>query len=198
MVAVPVCLGLTVVACATPGGVPVVFGERWQGAAEIVPWACLGLAIHAPLSVGAISYLYARGDAQSVIWSSAANATLFLLITAGGLPLIGLKAIGIGWAAASGAEALVLGRAVRRHSSSSVVASLLGPAASALVGGAIGLWISYLLGNDLIAAIAATAVGASLYLAMVYLTSRATIRLGWALLRSGLKREPRVVEPARS
>jgi hypothetical protein len=79
---------------------------------------------------------------------------------------------------------------MRRHTSVSLARSAAGPAASALLAGGIGLWVSHMLGDDLVAVVAATSVSSSIYLGMAYLTSRATMRMGWNLLRSGLKKKP--------
>ena len=101
-------------ACA-PALIPAVFGARWAPAAWAVPPACLGLLLASPFSVAASGYLYAEGDANSVLkvmfWSGLAWYVAMIPL----LPVVGVGAIGLGQLAAGLVEMWLFARALRSH-----------------------------------------------------------------------------------
>lgn len=182
-------LVLTVLACATPGAIPTVFGEKWVGAADIVPLACLGLGLSAPVTVGAVAYLYARGEAGAALLSMIATAVLTVGVTVVGLPLVGPVALGIAAVVGAAGEVLVLDRTVRKRGSGSLFAALGAPLAAGLIASVTGLLVSDGLGGDLLAAAAATVAGSVVYLAIALATAREAVLASWGLLRAGMRRK---------
>ena len=83
----------------------------------------------------------------------------------------------------------MLDRAIRRHGSESLLAALSAPLAAVLVATVTGLLVSDALGEDLLAAAVATAVGTGVYLTIALATARQAVLTSWHLLRSGVRRK---------
>jgi O-antigen/teichoic acid export membrane protein len=109
-----------------PVVVPAVLGSEWTGATTALPWACLGL-MATPISTAAAGFLYAKGDAGTVLRTTSYQAVVLLAVGLGLLPSLGLTAIGLGWLAAHVVDGLVIGHRVKRLVDAAVVRPLLGP-----------------------------------------------------------------------
>lgn len=97
-----------------PDGVALVFGAAWRQAADVLPAACLGYALASPVSTACAGFLYARGDARTVLVSTVAHTVVHLATVALLLPFIGLPAVGLGFVGAGAVDLAVLGGATRR------------------------------------------------------------------------------------
>ncbi len=118
---------LTGMAASAPVLVPTVFGPRWTETAAIIPPACLGLVLVAPLSLAGAGFLYAKGDASTVLRGQVLHTIAFFAVAFPLLPLIGPAALGLGQLASAATEAVVLKRGMARLTD----ASLLKPQAVA-------------------------------------------------------------------
>lgn len=125
---------------AGPSLVPVVFGPQWRDASDILPWASLGLMIGGPVSVAAAGYLYAIGDASTVLRGVLLHTLAWFAVAFPLLPHFGEVVLGVGWLAAGIVEALVLGRAISRRAKARVASLLLVPTSAAVFAAATG-WI---------------------------------------------------------
>jgi O-antigen/teichoic acid export membrane protein len=85
---------LTGLAGSAAGLVPGLFGQQWRAAAEVLPLACLGLGIAGPVSVASKGYLYAVGQAGTVLRASLLQTIALFATTPPLLPLIGYRAVG--------------------------------------------------------------------------------------------------------
>jgi O-antigen/teichoic acid export membrane protein len=121
-----------------PVAIPALLGTRWTGAAQALPWACLGL-MTTSISTASAGYLFARGDAATVLRTTGYQAVALLTIGLGLLPWLGLTAIGLGWLAAHVVDGIVIGGRVRRLVGADVVRPLLAPAVCASLSAA-GAW----------------------------------------------------------
>ncbi len=126
-------------AAASPQLIPVVFGEQWRDAADIMPFICLSTLILGSIAVASTSYLSAVGRPGIVAWASASLGVVWIGITAPLLPVIGVTAIGVGNLAGALVEALILSLATRRATKVAPYRPLLRPLAVALVAGSGGL-----------------------------------------------------------
>lgn len=120
------------------GLVPGLFGEQWRGASVILPGACLGLLISGCVSVATQGYLFAVGDATSVLRSGLLQTAACFAVTLPLLPVLGAVAIGIGCCAGSVAEAVVLTRATSRRIPVRLLRPLLAPVVVAVCSAAVG------------------------------------------------------------
>ncbi|WP_330263141.1 oligosaccharide flippase family protein [Streptomyces griseorubiginosus] len=167
---------LTTLAGSAPGLVPGVFGAQWRDAAAAVPGACLGLAVGGAVSVATQGYLYALGDARSVLRASLLQALTWFAVT---LPLIaplGVASVGLGWCAAGVVEALVLGRATRRRIPVGLFRPLLAPVLVGTGAAALGWAVSARGGGTLGSGLAGGGCSAVFYAVGMTLADRRLVR----------------------
>jgi O-antigen/teichoic acid export membrane protein len=153
---------------ATPALVPVVFGQRWDGATLIIPWACLGLMLSGPISATASGYLTAVGDIKAVLRGTVANEVALAGVALPFLPLVGITALGLGAMAGALAECFVFARAVTRHSGASIARPLIVPTSAAIVAAAVGWVLASSMGATLLAIFVGGVLAEALYLASVF------------------------------
>jgi hypothetical protein len=67
-----------------------------------------------PVSVALVGYLFARGEARTVLKSTLVQGLVWLGIALSLLPVIGVMAIGVGFLPAAACEALIFTRAANR------------------------------------------------------------------------------------
>jgi O-antigen/teichoic acid export membrane protein len=123
-----------------PKLIPVVFGETWSSAADILPFVCLSTLILGSIAVAATSYLPAAGHPGIVAWASASLGVVWIGTTAPLLPVVGVTAIGIGNLLGALVEAFVLDRATKRYSGVAPSRAVFRPALVAFVAGGAG-WL---------------------------------------------------------
>lgn len=163
---------LTPLVASAPVSIPAVFGGRWSEAAEVFPWAGLGLMIGIPISVATAGYLYAVGDTSTVLRSTVLHTLGWAAVTFVLLPLFGISALGLGWLAAGLIEGGVLGRAAAKRTGARL-ASLLAPPAALAVGAAgTGWWVAHSMEPSLAAAGLVAVVTEVLFLSGLLLTRR--------------------------
>ncbi|MFF5493578.1 oligosaccharide flippase family protein [Streptomyces aquilus] len=166
---------LTGLAGAAPGLVPGVFGEQWHSAAAVVPWACLGMAVGGCVSVATQGFLYASGDATSVLRAEIMQAVSWLAVALPLLPVIGVVAAGIGWTVSSVVAALVLGRATSRFIPVHLVRPLTAPVAVGVCSASIGWGIAVRGGEDLWSAALGGTSAAVLFVTGMAVANRSTL-----------------------
>jgi O-antigen/teichoic acid export membrane protein len=158
-----------------PGLIPGVFGARWMAASTVIPGACIGLAVGGSMTVSTQSYLFAVGDASSVLRAHLAEACAWLAITLALLPLIGIGAVGIGWAASSVVAAVPLVRATRERLDVSLVRPLLVPVLVGCCAASVGWVVTTHLGPSLWAGLTGGALSTSLFVLGLSLVHRAAL-----------------------
>jgi O-antigen/teichoic acid export membrane protein len=146
------CTGFAVVpliGCADPL-VLVIFGDRWQETVSVIPWAAAGLLIGGPVGASLTGYLFARGDAGTVLRIGSAQAAMWLGATAVLLPLLGPKGIGIAMLASSLVELMLYQRAAVAAAGIRTIRAVAPVCACALAAGAVGLAIEPHVDSDLL------------------------------------------------
>jgi O-antigen/teichoic acid export membrane protein len=125
-------------AAMSPHLIEVLFGARWGHAGVVLPWAAVSLLVGGPVSVAAAGYLYAIGDARTVLLAVALQAAAWLVLGAPLVPAFGLQALGSALLAATLLDVLVLAAALRRQLSIRSFREVRRPTTLALVVGAAG------------------------------------------------------------
>jgi O-antigen/teichoic acid export membrane protein len=167
---------------------PALVGPGWDGLADTVLAASLGIAAAAPQSVAVTGFLLAAGDARSILVSAVAQAAVWLAVALALLPSLGVVAVGIGWTASSAISLVTLGIPARRRSGAVIWPQLAAPVALTALGAGAG----YLVGTagdpsiplGLAAAAAALAVLAVGLLALARPALRETLGTVRAAIRS--------------
>jgi O-antigen/teichoic acid export membrane protein len=143
--------------------VPLVFGERWADAADVLPGMCLGLMIGGPVSVAVAAYLLAADQAGVVLKSAVLRVATMLAVALSLLPLVGVVAMGLGYLAAAIVEALMLGGAAARSLGVRLDRTLLPACVSAIAAGAAGWAVSAALGVDIAGCVAGGGAALALF-----------------------------------
>jgi O-antigen/teichoic acid export membrane protein len=154
---------LAAVVAFAPGGVPAILGDGWADAATVVPWAALGLLIGGSVSVATAGFLYAVGDARTVLVGAVLHTAAWMLVAFPLLPVVGVEAVGMGWLVAALVEALILGRSTLRRIRVSIAAPLALPLLFAAAAAVAGRIVSDQAGDSLSAALAGAAVALAVY-----------------------------------
>jgi O-antigen/teichoic acid export membrane protein len=123
-----------------PALVPSVMGGRWAESAWILPPAGLGLMFAGPVSVAAVGYLWAVGDARTPLKSVVVSIPAWALVMLPLLPFIGVAAVGLGWLAANVAETSVLARGAARHAGADAISPVVRPTLAGAAAAGAG-WI---------------------------------------------------------
>jgi O-antigen/teichoic acid export membrane protein len=167
MAAVASALILTGLAGSAPGFIPGVFGEQWREASTVIPIACLALTIGGSVSVATVGYLYAVGDAATVLRAHALRTLAAFSVTFPLLPVLGLQAAALGWLVSCLVDAVVLGRATVRRTQARLAGPLVAPLAAGVVSGAAGWVVSELGGADLRSGLVGGACSVVLFLLLL-------------------------------
>jgi O-antigen/teichoic acid export membrane protein len=187
-------------AVASPDLVPIVFGEQWRQAGEIIPLVTLGLLIGGPISVGVCGYLFAIGKPAAVAWGSALTGIAWITVTVAAFPLVGISAIGIGAICGGLVDAIYLDSVTRREVRITSIGSAAVPIAIALLAGLLGLGIVEATSSGLLIAAAAGVVAEAVCLAGLWLVCRSdlleTIRTTLGTVSDAVSRAPASSEPA--
>jgi O-antigen/teichoic acid export membrane protein len=138
MVALATGCTLVPLMASAPALVPSVFGAKWAAGADVIPIASIGLLVGGPLSVVTAGYLLAVGDAATPLRAGIGNGLAYFAVALPLLPVVGVRALALGWTFGSLTEAIVLGRATARLSGARVIASVAWPALLAAGIGALG------------------------------------------------------------
>jgi O-antigen/teichoic acid export membrane protein len=190
--AIGIGLFLTALVGSSPASVPVVFGDKWSGAADVLPWAGAAIMVAAPISVVAMGYLYSVGDASTLLRCEVLNALAFWAVAFPLLPSLRLTALGAGWLASALVEATILGRAIASRTKARVFATLWPPTAAAVLGGAAGWILASSSRPTLMTALSGGALAEAVFVCAMLVISRpllgATVSVVGQAARSSLAR----------
>jgi polysaccharide transporter, PST family len=170
--------------------VPIVFGERWADATDILPGISLGLMISGPVSVAVAGYLLAADEAGVVLRAVVLRVCGLLVVGLSLLPVVGVVALGLAYLASALFEAMVLRRAAARSLGVELVRTLLPGCLAAACAGAAGWAASTAMGVT----IAACAVGGlgslGLFLLMLWVFANDSLLDTLRVSRQLLERRP--------
>ncbi|MGY1618365.1 oligosaccharide flippase family protein [Geodermatophilus sp. SYSU D00691] len=187
-------LVLSGLAGGAPGLVPGVFGPQWSGVSAAVAFSCAGLFLSGstkPLQ----SYLYAVDDATAVLRAQLVQTPVWFAVGLPLLPVLGVAALGLGWAAGAVVEVVVLVRATRRRVAARLLPGLIVPLVVGVVAATGGWLLSTELGPTLWSGVAGGALSAAAFGLGLALFRRAAlvdaVHLGARSVRSALRRTHR-------
>jgi O-antigen/teichoic acid export membrane protein len=166
---------LTALVASTPSLIPALFGDAYAGAREAIPPVCAALQISGPVSVAAAGYLFASGQAGVALRAALLQVVIWFSLALPLLPVLGVRAVGLGFCVAALAETVLFVRAVHRHIGARLVRGLVAPFAAAALGSACGWLVAEAVGASIPGAIAGGAVGTGVYLAVMLVVGRALV-----------------------
>lgn len=152
--------------------VPLLLGERWSEAADVIPPACLNLMLSAPLSVALVGYLWAVGDASVPLRSALFGIPVMAAVMLPLLPVVGVVAVGYGWLAAGFVETAALVIGARKHVRISIASRLAPPVAFAVLAALAGALVARAIESHLLGAVAGALLAVVVYLAGLWLAHR--------------------------
>ena len=171
---------------------PILLGEQWRPASTVLPWASVGLAVSGAISVAAVAFLLAVGDAARPLRAMLVSALSWVALAMALLPSLGIKGLALAWTVGSLVEAALFSRAVRQHVQVNLLRSVAVPAAASIAAGAAGLAVSAALGHGVAGGVAGGLTGEAIYLLLLialrpHLLADALrlARRGLAMARSG-------------
>lgn len=176
---------LAPLAGSAPAFVPLLLGNQWSPAADVLPLACLALVVHAPVQVGAQSYLWAVGDSKSPLHGVVADAVVMTALGLLLVPALGVLGLTIGLVAAAILHAVILGRAVERHADVSAFQIVRLPVLLWVVAVVGALACAETAGPLVVRAAVSACVALGLYVGLLFLTRRELVRemagyiVGW-------------------
>ena len=179
---------LVPLAAGGPDALVFILGEPWREAGTILPVVCLGLGIGMPITVIASGYLYALGDARTVLTANLAFTVTALASCAALLPLIGFLGVGIASMAGTLVNAALLSHAVRRHTGVTTISFVIRPVGAGLVAFAAGAAGASIYSAPLAAAAAAAAASLAVYLGGLFLVDRSGVTTTARLIARSVRR----------
>ena len=159
-----------------PALIPALVGQEWREAVDVVPWASAALAVGGPVTVVSAGYLYAVGDAQTVLRGAACHTVVWIAVALALLEPVGVAALGIGWLVGGLLDVWVLARRVRARTGAAIVAPLAVPVAAGAAAGAAGWALSASLPETIPAALAGAGLAGAVVLAALGIARRETLR----------------------
>jgi PST family polysaccharide transporter len=160
----------------TPALVTAVFAHRWHGIVDVLPWACGGLLVGGPISVAVAGFLFAHGDASTVLRSAVLHTTAALALGLGLLPVLGITALGISALASALMEGAVLGRRAARSHQVRIISPLIVPTAASIPAASIAWWVAGLVHPAGLGAAAGALTGLAIYLLLQAIAGREALR----------------------
>jgi O-antigen/teichoic acid export membrane protein len=155
--------------------VPVIFGNKWSGTIDLLPWAALALILNGPLSAVATGYFYAINRPGVLLRVATAHSVVWFAVFIPLLPSMGAEAIGIGLVAAALTDLLMLGVPLYHASGVAVLKVTLVPIVAVAVGSALGAVVSDRLGPNVGGLIAALVCGETAFVGVIFLGKRGAL-----------------------
>jgi O-antigen/teichoic acid export membrane protein len=182
--AVGVSLLLCPLVASSPALVPLLFGADWTDVSLILPGAGLAMAIAGPLGIVTSSYLYAKGDAGTGLVGVNIGGPVRIAATLGLLPVLGVVAIGIGWAVGTVASTAYTVPRAQRASGARLLLPVVRPVAGAAVGAAAGWFAADALGVNVVGALLSATLAVVVALVVIAVFARRTLIDALAMTRT--------------
>jgi O-antigen/teichoic acid export membrane protein len=124
---------------AGPGLMSLLLGDKYAGAARVLPPACLSLVLAVPAGVVVVGYLYAQGRARAVLIPVVVHSLVWYVVAFALLPTVGIVAVGLGSLAGGVAGTFMLARAVDDIDVHALIAANWRPVLASIGAGGAGL-----------------------------------------------------------
>jgi O-antigen/teichoic acid export membrane protein len=171
-----------------PALIPLVFGDRWEPAVPALAFSAAGLMISGPISTASAGLLLARGRVGWVLSATATHTVVWFAVATPLMANLGVKALGIGWCAASCVDATLLAFFMKREIELSILASLAAPTIAVALAASLGWWVATSVPGAVASTVAAAASVYAAYALSLALLGPSDLRDTQALLRRGLAR----------
>ena len=190
---------LAPLAGAAPAFVPLLLGDQWSPAGNVLPLVCFGVVVITPMTIGCQGYLWAIGDAKSPLRATSADAVLSAPSRFRSFRSSASSALAIGLVVATFVHSAVLARAIAAHTGVRPLRVIWLPVLLWVVATGAALICAETAGPLLLRTVVSAGVGFFLYLALLVPTHRKlthealTYARPW--LRRHLARRPRTSVP---
>jgi O-antigen/teichoic acid export membrane protein len=169
---------------------PALLGAGWHDVPETLAWSVAALAVGAPVWVLTTSYLFAAGDAGTVLRALLVHTVVWFGVA---LPLVdrlGVAIVGIGWLAAAAVTAALLTRRTFAATGARIAARAAAPIGIGVLAVAVA-WGAASAGPATIPwGALAVAAGELVLLGGLAIVRRPLLREAWALLAETARRAP--------
>jgi O-antigen/teichoic acid export membrane protein len=155
-----------------PALIPVLFGDAWRGAINVIPLAAAAVLITGPLTSILVGYLMAQDRAGLLMRMSVIDGVTLSVVGLPLLSLIGVTGLGIGAVAAALADMLILSRELHRGWSIGVLGQMLAPAVASGVAGVSTWLVASALGANLGSLVTSIVAGEAIYIAVLFALGR--------------------------
>jgi O-antigen/teichoic acid export membrane protein len=180
-------IALIPIAVSGPAFVPIVFGEPWESAADVVPWISLALIVGGPIGVCCHSLLFAVGKATEPLIAAVADCAARISVSLILLPSMGVGALGVGVLAGVLAGVPFFTTAVRRHAGIRIGRRILMPAIVAAAAITSGLAISRAFHDSALGGLTGAAAAVVFFVTTAYAVDRGGVRDTWAMAHSATR-----------
>jgi O-antigen/teichoic acid export membrane protein len=170
-----------------PALIPTVFGERWDGILWVLPPAALGQLLAVPLSVGVSGYLWAIGDASTVLRTNLSRTVAWACVAFALLPWFGVAALGVGWLAGSLAQLWSFEEAIKRLFGRRMIRPLLVPVLGGTAAAAVGWAVSSVGEPSMVSALLGGGIAEALFVSIIAITRIELLRDVWRLGAGGFR-----------
>ena len=179
---------LLVAIAAFAPALPALVGPGWGDLPATLLWSSVALVLGGPTSVVLSSYLYAAGEARSVLRAVVVLSVAWLAITLPLVDSVGAPMIGLGWIAATIAGSIGLWRRTRQLAGVRLSATLWGPTAAALAALAAGWAIGSSGEADVARGLLGVVAAEAILLGGLVVASRSLLRDTWRLAAESVGR----------
>ena len=179
---------LAPLAGAAPAFVPLLLGDKWSPAGDVLPLVCLGVVVITPMTIGCQGYLWAIGDAKSPLRAGTADAVVFCAVSLPLVPFLGVLALAIGLVVATFVHSVVLARAITAHTGVRPGRVILLPVLLWVVATGAAWICAETAGPLLVRTVVSAGVGFLLYLALLVPTHRELTHEALGFARPWLRR----------
>jgi O-antigen/teichoic acid export membrane protein len=177
--------------------VPVLFGDKWGGTIDVLPWAAVALVLNGPLSTVATGYFYSINRPGVILRMVTVHSVVWFAVFVPLLASMGAEAIGVGLLAAAVSDLVVLGVPLYRTAGVAVLKVTLVPIVAVVAASAVGALVSERLGPNLGGLVAALACTEAVFVGLIFIAKRSALADIARLARLGLSGMVRVPGPAR-
>lgn len=185
----------------SPALMPAVFGPDWADVANYMPGACLALLVGGPISATVSGYLLARGRAFSIVRLQVVGTIVWWVVAFALVGPLGVAGLGIGWAASSIVESILLARLAEQESGARALRACRPTMLTATLVGAASWLIARSLPETLPVGLLCGALAVLAFYGALLVVDRRLTRSVFALLRSLMRRRTTIgpaVEPSQA
>ncbi len=169
-----------------PASIDVIFGTSWHPAIAVLPWVGAAYTLSGPMGVVLVGYLYARGQAGTILRIKILDTVVGLAAAMALLPIFGITALGIGMVVQVLAQMFLYRGAIRRWARVRVLLAILPQAGATALAAGAGWYTAWELGPHPLALAGSALATGAVYSGCTALVSRTVLRETLSLLRAGL------------